>query len=72
MKRLINMLLSMVYPALISFFIFSYASVESSNLGRDYREPIQAISATFAIIFGVAFVAGVVWNIIYSLKHKDE
>lgn len=70
MKRIINMLLGMVYPMLISLFIYGFAEAFISE--RDFREPLQTATVIMAIVFGAMFIAGVIWNIVYSVKHKDE
>lgn len=67
MKKLIDMLLSMVYPALISLFIFVF--VDTFTLS-DNRQLLQLISALCGDIFGLMFVAGLVLNVIYIIKHK--
>ncbi len=71
MKRIINMLLTMVYPMLISLFTLGFA--EAFVADRDFREPLQIVTATMTAIFGVMFIAGFIWNIVYSiLKNKEE
>ncbi|MDE7263120.1 MAG: hypothetical protein K2N64_00480 [Anaeroplasmataceae bacterium] len=69
MKRIIDTFLQMVYPTLISLFIFVFtaAFVKDNSL-----EPLQLISAVLSIVFGLIFLIGFVMNIIYSLKHKIE
>lgn len=69
MKKISEVFLQMIYPALISLFIFAFtdAFVSGSSL-----EPLQLISAVLCIIFGLIFIIGFVMNIIYNLKHNKE
>ena len=69
MKRIINMLLGMIYPALIFLFILCFA--EAFIFDSYFREPLQIVTAILTIIFGALFVAGFIWNIVYTIKHKD-
>lgn len=69
MKKINDVFMSMVYPMLISLFIFSFVSafVKDSSL-----EPLQLISALLALIFGLLFVIGFICKIIYALKNKNN
>lgn len=70
MKRIINMLLYMIYPALISLFTLCF--VKAFVVGKEWTEPLIGITAFLTVAFMIAFIAGFVWNIVYSIKHKDE
>lgn len=70
MKRIINMLLNMVWPALISLFLLCFT--QAFIVGKEWTEPLIFITGFLTVAFGAAFIAGVVWNIVYSIKHKDE
>lgn len=60
---------SMVYPMLISLFLFCFVSafVEGGSL-----EPLQLISAILTFIFGVLFIIGFILNIVSSIKNKNN
>ncbi len=71
MKRIINMLLTMVYPMLISLFTLGFAEAFISD--REFREPLLIVTAIITAVFGVMFIVGFIWNIVYSiLKNKEE
>lgn len=69
MKNIIETFLKMVYPSLISLFIFAFTSafVDGNDL-----EPLQLISAILFLAFGLVFIIGFIMKIIYSLKGNKE
>lgn len=93
MKRIIDMLLKMIWPAFVSFillmvevFIFysdirifssTSDSVEESKeifflIEPAVLETVIALSLIATVVFSIMFVTGVIWNIVYSLKHGDK
>lgn len=70
MKRIINMFLNLIYPALISLFLFCFT--KAFIVERDFREPLLVVTAILAIVLGGLFVTGFIWNIVYSIKHKND
>lgn len=68
MKKIIDSFLKMIYPALISLFIFAFTT---DFVKGDELEVLQLITALIAIAFGFIFLVGFVMNIIYSLKHEN-
>ncbi len=93
MKRIIDMLLKMIWPAFVSFillmvevFIF-YSSIyimhstngrveESKEIFFSIEpavlETAIGLSLIATVVFSIMFVTGVIWNIVYSLKHGDK
>lgn len=69
MKKIIDSFLKMIYPALISLFIFAFTT---AFVKGDELEVLQLITALIAIAFGFIFLVGFVMNIIYSLKHENS
>lgn len=69
MKNIIETFLKMVYPSLISLFIFAFTSafVDGNDL-----EPLQLISAILFLVFGLVFIIGFIMKIMYSLKGNKE
>ena len=68
MKRNINFLLSMVYPMLISLFICCFAQA-FVDIAYNFYVPF---AGALTFIFFILFLIGIILNIRYSLKHKDE
>jgi len=68
MKRNIDFLLSMIYPFLITLFIYCYT--ETNLKGFDYQ-PLMISEVMLMTVFGILFIIGVILNIRYSLKNKE-
>lgn len=60
-------MISMVYPMLISLFLFCFVSVSVV----EGLEPLQLISAILTLIFGVLFIIGFILNIVSSIKKNN-
>ncbi len=67
MKGLNKTFLSMVYPMLISLFMFCFVSA----FVRDDLETLQIVTLIFTMFFGFLFVIGFVLNIIYNIKNNE-
>lgn len=92
MKRIIDMLLKMIWPAIVSFILLvaeifvsetrfftlhKYAEGESVFetsilIGDEFTAPLIWLTIFAVAIFAAMFIAGLVWNVVYSIKHKDE
>ena len=95
MKRIIDMLLKMIWPAFASFVLLlielfvleeSVCIIRGSGEGSSVstivvpfdewrigiREGIKGITIFAVVVFSLMFTVGFVWNIVYSLKHKEE
>lgn len=69
MKKIIETSLQMIYPSLISLFIFAFTTAFVN--GSEF-EVLQVISILLTIVFGLIFLIGFVMNIVYNLKHKNN
>ena len=69
MKKLNDVLINMVYPMLISLFIFVFAE---GFVKGGYLEPIELVSILFTIFFGILFVVGFVLKIIEAIKDNSK
>lgn len=69
MKRIINSCLTMVYPSLISLFIFVFAT---AFVKGEKLEIIQLISFILSLLFGLIFLVFFIVNIVYSIRHKSD
>ena len=95
MKRIIDMLLKMIWPAIVLFIVLlveifvldesvsiihktaegntvTKIVVPIDELRMGIREGIKGITIFAVVVFSLMFTVGFVWNIVYSLKHKDE
>lgn len=68
MKGISKTLVGMVYPMLISLFMFCFVSAFVS--GDDF-ETLQIVTLIFTMFFGFLFVIGFILNIIYNIKNKE-
>lgn len=66
MKKIINTLLTMVYPSLISFFILVFIS---AFLKGDEWLIYGNVAILFTIIFGIMFLIGFIMQIVSSIRH---
>lgn len=69
MKAIFKYLTGMVYPMLISLFLFIFTS---SFLHGDFLEPMQALTMIMMVIFGVMFLVGLVGHIIFLNKETKK
>ncbi len=70
MKRIIEAFLQMIYPSLISLFIFVFTT---AFVNGESLETLQLITAILSILFGFLFVIGFLLNIVYnSYNNKKE
>ncbi len=70
MKKSFNAFTNMVYPMLISLFLFCF--VDAFITGESH-EALQLITAILTIIFGLLFVIGFIYDMVCLLKkRKDE
>lgn len=69
MKKNSNIFINMVYPMLISLFLYCFttAFVKNSSL-----ESLQLISIILTFVFGIMFVIGLIFEIIHLFKSRKE
>lgn len=95
MKRIIDMLLKMIWPAFASFVLLlielfvleesvciirrsgDESSVSTIVVPVDewrmgLREGLKGFTVFLVVLFSTMFIVGFIWNIVYSIKHKDE
>ncbi len=92
MKRIIDMLLRMIWPAIVLFVllvaevlindtriltIHKYAEGNSVSdtsilINQEWVEPLIGVTIFAVVLFTALFIAGFIWNIVYSIKHKNE
>lgn len=69
MKKLANTFLNMMYPMLISLFLFIFSE---SFLNGGSREVLQAITAILAVFFGILFLVGFISTIVCAIKSRES
>ncbi len=69
MKNKFAELINMVYPMLISLFIFCFVS---AFVKGELLEPLQLTLAILSVVFGLIFVIGLVFYIISLFKKKNQ
>ena len=70
MKKIRDILLKMVYPMLGCLFIACFA--DAFMVGSDAYRSLSLAMYCLAIIFGIMFLVGFIWNIVYYIIHRDK
>ncbi len=68
MEKLAKTFISMVYPLLISFFIFCFVD---AFVTYDL-EALQIIAILFMILFGILFIIGFILTIVCVFKERKN
>lgn len=69
MKNLFKTFINMVYPALISLFLFIFTTAFVSG---EYLEILQVLTVISSILFGILFLSGIIGNSILLIKNKEK
>lgn len=69
MKELFKLLTKAIYPALLSLFLFIFTT---AFVKGEYLEVLELMTAGSTALFGVAFVVGVIGQIVLALKKHNE
>lgn len=60
---------NMVYPMLLSLFLFYFATAFVT--GEDL-EPLQVIAAILTVFFGILFLIGLIFEIVHFFTDRKE
>lgn len=71
MRRLIDTLLKLIYPALLSLFVYAFTAAFVNNQ-NEYFVFITFFALSIFIFSLLFFLVGFIMNIIYCIKHKGE
>lgn len=66
MEKISKMFISMVYPFLISLFIFCFVDA----FVKTYSEELELFTSILMIVFGTLFIVGIILNIVWNVKNK--
>lgn len=69
MKNIFKLFLNMVYPMLISLFLFIFSSAFVTG---ESLEPLQLTTCLFAIFFGVLFLIGFIGSVVTLIAEVNK
>lgn len=68
-RKSCGLFVNMVYPMLLSLFLFYFATAFVTN---EYLELLQVIAAILTAFFGVLFLIGLIFEIVHFFTDRKE